>query len=226
MLEGRQALNLALDFARMPTLVEVMRAQPLPPDTLVVIRIAAGCHETCREAERVTGLHAAMIKEACVLYLQKVLFAPNADSHRVLGVQPDAPRAVMREHLRWLLKWLHPDANQDEWDSVFAERVLKAWRDAGSRKHAPQSDSGHAIAPWRSQRASRRSRRFIQRWVEIPLSPTSPPERAKRRRVMAMTIAAILGLAIAVTSVSTPLPKLLSKLPWAAEQPSDLTANE
>ncbi len=212
MLEGRQALNLALDFAQMPTLVDAMRTHPLPPDTLVVIRIAAGCSETRRDAELATGLQGTAIKEACVLYLQKVLFAPDADSHRVLGVQPGASRAVMREHLRWLLKWLHPDANQDEWDSVFAERVLKAWRDAGSKKHAPRSDQRREIAPLRPSRNKRRSRRHFQRWVELPLSST--PKRTRQRRVFVMVVAAVLGVAIALTSVLLPLPELLSTFAW------------
>ena len=52
MLEGRLALDFALELTRMPTLATAMRAQPLPPDTLVVIRIAAGCSETTARSRR------------------------------------------------------------------------------------------------------------------------------------------------------------------------------
>ena len=34
--------------------------------------------------------------------------------------------------MRWLLKWLHPDHNHNSWDAVYAERVLKAWREVSA----------------------------------------------------------------------------------------------
>ncbi len=92
MLRGARALDLALELTRHPTLAVAMREQSLPSDTLVVIRIAAGCSDTVQEAMRSTGAPAETLKEAAVLYLQKVLLAPDSDCYRVLGVQPDAPR--------------------------------------------------------------------------------------------------------------------------------------
>ena len=34
--------------------------------------------------------------------------------------------------MRWLLQWLHPDRNNNSWDAVYAERVLKAWREVSA----------------------------------------------------------------------------------------------
>jgi hypothetical protein len=78
-LTGRQAaLDLALNLARMPTLAPAMRAQPIPPDTLVVIRLAAGCAATTREAIKATGLPVNTLRDASVFYLQEILLASEA----------------------------------------------------------------------------------------------------------------------------------------------------
>src|SRR5690606_8719170 len=31
------------------------------------------------------------------------------------------------EHYRWLVRWLHPDRNADEWEALYADRVNRAW---------------------------------------------------------------------------------------------------
>jgi hypothetical protein len=209
MLDGRQALDLALDLARMPTLADAMRAHPLPADTLVVIRIAADCSETCSEAVRATGLKSTTIRDACVFYLQQILLASDADSHRVLGVQPGATRSEMREHMRWLLKWLHPDKDRDEWESVFAERVLKAWREAGARQSRQTDAQRREFASIRSAGVRRRSNHPIQRWIAMPL-PGSAAAQVRRRRIVAMALVCVLGLAIALTSMFAPFPTLLA----------------
>lgn len=206
MLEGRQALDLALDLARAPTLVPAMRAHPLPPDVLVLIRIAAGCQETCRAAVSATGRTPSVITEACIFYLQQILFAPEADSHRVLGVQPGASRKTMRDHMRWLLKWLHPDRNGADWESVFATRVLKAWRDvsAGGRQdptiEEPAAQSGRFPST-------------IHRWIELPLSEGGGVSRRKQRlAAIIMATGVIAGLIVVLSifphnqrSISSPI---------------------
>lgn len=204
MIEGRRALEAALDLAQMPTLAPAMRAQPLPPDTLVVIRIAAGCAATCREAVELTGKQAGTIREAAVLYLQQVLFAPGSESHRVLGVSPDAPRRVMREHLRWLIRWLHPDRNPNEWENVFAERVIKAWRDAGSSSRAPVAVAGSRPAP-RAGRDWRIARQRRIRWIAVPIDQSDDQRRRGRRRIAAALVVGVLGLALVLLPAQVPL---------------------
>lgn len=189
----------------MPTLARAMRAQPLPPDTLVLIRIAAGCAETSREAARLAGVSSAKVREAAVLYLQHVLFASDSDCYRVLGVQRGASRSEMREHLRWLMQWLHPDHNPDEWESVFAERVLAAWREANTRES--QGETTEAALPAVRRATPTRSRRLRQRWVAVPLQPA----RKNRRRKMAVLILiAGLGLAASLVPGISPVSKWLT----------------
>ena len=127
-MSGPRGIELALDLARMPALAQSIVNPPLPSDIFEVMRIAAGSPEVCQSAARATGQPAAVLIEAARFYLQQVLLRPDADPYRVLGLPPGASRELARHHLRCLLQWLHPDVNKDL-DSVYAERVLKAWRE-------------------------------------------------------------------------------------------------
>ncbi len=205
MIVGHRELDLALNVARMPTLAAAMRERPLPPDTLVLIRIAAGCVETAREAAEITGMQPGSLREAAVFYLQQVLLADGSDSYRVLGVLPEATRTEMREHLRWLMKWLHPDRNPNDWESVFAERVLKAWRDAGSAR--PEAERAHVRSPEpRDRRSRRHGRRARQiRWIALPIEASSSGLSGKRTKIAAAVIVATLGLVLVSYPYRLPL---------------------
>lgn len=124
---GHRALDAALELARMPTLAEAMRRQPLPGDVLPLIRVAAGCRKTCEALAAASGREPRLIAEAALFYLEQLLFRTEGDPWRTLGVSSDASREERREHMRWLMKWLHPDRNRHEWESVFAARVTAAW---------------------------------------------------------------------------------------------------
>jgi hypothetical protein len=123
-----QALGLALALARAPSMTQAVRSRSLPHDILILIRIAGGCQETCQQAAKTSGETPDYIKDAAISYLMQVLLHPGADSYRVMGVLPNAPQETLREHMRWLMRWLHPDRNGN-WDSVFTQRVLRAWED-------------------------------------------------------------------------------------------------
>ena len=124
----RRAIDLALDLARMPALARTSVAPPIPPNVIELMRIAAASPKDCEDAVAATGEPAPVLVEASRFYLQQSLFRPDADSYRTLGLEPGASRATARNHMRWLLEWLHPDRNNDL-DAVYAERVLKAWRE-------------------------------------------------------------------------------------------------
>lgn len=124
-----QALEQALAFWRAPALLGAARQRPLPDDVLEVVRIAAGDRAAAEFGAAALGATPAELAEAAPFYLQQLLFAPGADSYRVLGVNPDAPDARIKDHYRWLVRWLHPDRNADEWEALYADRVNRAWQD-------------------------------------------------------------------------------------------------
>ena len=166
-------IELALDLARMPALGRRSVVPPLPPNIIELIRIAAASPEACRDAVAQTGEPRHVVIEAARFYLQQVLFRPDADCYRMLGIAPAASRATAREHMRWLLEWLHPDrnTNNNSWDSVYAERVLKAWREVSNGSAAKPS---FELAPVSSvQKRKRRSPATRLPWIERPVQGRS-----------------------------------------------------
>ena len=167
----RHVIDLALDLARMPALAR-SSVVPLPPPNIIeLMRIAAACPEACEAAVAKAGEPVQVVIEASRFYLQQVLFRPDADCYRILGIEPAASRATARSHMRLLLQWLHPDRNNNSWDAVYAERVLKAWREV-SASDRPAANPTYSLAssnkkkrggiaairvPWIKQPVTRRS---------------------------------------------------------------------
>src|SRR5436190_20693096 len=140
-MSGARGIDLALDLARMTALAHSIEKPSLPADIFEVMRIAAGSPEVCQLASQVTGQPPAVLIEPARFYLQQMLLRPDADSYRVLGLTPGASRELARQHMRSLLQRLHPDVNR-EWDSVYAERVLQAWREVSAKiDSSPPSNS-------------------------------------------------------------------------------------
>ena len=154
------ALEQALACHRAPALLAAARSRPLPDSMLTLLRLAAGDHVMAAHCALASGESETEVVEAAAFFIQQVLFAPGTDSYRVLGVNPHAPDAQLKEHYRWLVRWLHPDRNTDDWDSVYADRVNVAWqtlrlperrrsydeaRPSGTMLHAP------AVVPQRER---------------------------------------------------------------------------
>ncbi len=123
-----QALEQALAYHRAPGMLPAAHGRPLPEGMITLVRLAGGdqalttqCAESCGEPE-------SEVVAAAVFFIQQVMFANGSDSYRVLGVNPEAPDVRIKEHYRWLVRWLHPDRNTDDWDSVYADRVNVAWQ--------------------------------------------------------------------------------------------------
>lgn len=168
MAQRRHVIEEALDFARMPALARTSVLPPIPPNIIELMRIAARSTAACQDASKATGEPAEALVEAARFYLQQLLFRPDADSYRILGLQPGASRDTARDHMRWLLQWVHPDRN-DGLEAVYAERVVKAWRElAGS------SEAGRLLSQL-THRAmvSAKTAPFRLPWIENPA--TSSP---------------------------------------------------
>jgi hypothetical protein len=133
------------------------------------MRIAAASPEACQTAVAQTGEPTPVVIEAARFYLQQLLFRPDANCYRILGIEPTASRSTARNHMRWLLEWLHPDRNNGSWDAVYAERVLKAWREvaANNRSAAEPSRSFERALSIKKKRARIRMVRLP--WIERPL---------------------------------------------------------
>src|SRR5215469_9368057 len=164
-------IELALDLARMPALARRSAVPPLPPNIVELMRVAAGSPEACRAAVAQTGEPRHVLIESARFYLQQVLFRPDADCHRILGIQPAASRATAREHMRWLLEWLHPDRNNNSWDAVYAERVLRAWRQVSAGNGSAVKPSFALARGYTKEKKRRHANRLP--WIERPVQGRS-----------------------------------------------------
>lgn len=121
------ALIAALDLFRAPDRVGLAQSSPLPEGVVVLLRVAGGDQALIEALASDHAMSVEQIQEACVFFLQSVLFHQDSDHFRVLGAARDADAALLKSHYRWLQKWLHPDRDPDGWSSVYSHRVNMAW---------------------------------------------------------------------------------------------------
>jgi hypothetical protein len=123
-----------------------------------------------------------------------MLLRPDADSYRVLGLPPDASRELARRHMQCLLQWLHPDVNRD-WDSVYAERVLKAWREVATNidSSRPLNSRSRVLETPESKAPDSRIR---MPWIEKPQKKM----KIEPRHVL-MPVAKRIGIGVAVVAL-------------------------
>lgn len=149
------ALEWALALAKAPSERVLLRQRPLPDGIDLVLQIAAGhAGDDVNAAARRIGESREAVVDAARFYLREVLFHPDADAYRVLGLARDAEPAQIKAHHRLLQHWLHPDRQTSEWDAAFAARVNAAWhhlRDTGRRQaydaaHPQANDAVPALA--------------------------------------------------------------------------------
>jgi hypothetical protein len=142
-----EILDQVLALYRDPSRVAEVRDRPLPEPMVPVIKVAAGDAGLAAEWAEASAEPAEDISEACVFFLQQILFAPGADAYRVLGSSADAPQARLREHYGLLMRWLHPDRNSDDgWEQVYADRVNQAWQELKTPARRAEYDGRAAEA--------------------------------------------------------------------------------
>jgi hypothetical protein len=131
---GRSAAMLvALSLLERPSAVRYAVGSPLPGGVTLLLQVAAGEPEALRYAKTRTGRSHAVLQEAADFFIEQVLLHPKADSYRILGASPRAPRTELRQHMALLVKWLHPDTrpqrvSRADFDrAVFVHRATQAW---------------------------------------------------------------------------------------------------
>jgi len=172
---GPSAIFLALDLVRSPILASVMREHALPGDVLALIRIAAGSDEALRDASEATGKDPSLLRKAAVFYIQQVLWARNGDCYRALGVSAEADQKEMAEHLRWFMKWLHPDRRAGALNDLYAQRVLKAW----DQVKTPQRRESYDQTLRAANRAPQLRQRRRREPTSLPLIPWVGPSKSQ-----------------------------------------------
>ena len=200
------ALEWALALLRAPGERLVLRQRPLPREGMeTLLAVAAEASpETLAEQARRFGETEANLLDAARFYAREVLFHPQADAYRVLGVEPRASAEEIKAHFRLLQLWLHPDRARSEDDVVFAARVNSAW----NRLRSPERRQAYDEA-LRQQRPpeifdSSGALRAVRTWVpaDAPDTPLSPWRR--RAPVLALGALCVVLALLAVREAEPP----------------------
>jgi hypothetical protein len=179
---------------------------------LTVIKVAASSEDEVRKLIPDHARAPSDIRAAAVFFLQQVLFAGQGDHYRVLGLTSGAAPEEVREHKRWLLKWLHPDRNNNAWESSLFLRVSQAAEqlETGRPVVPPQRPAVHSHRS-AHRKPSRRMASYAARRQRQPLSFRSWLKRQVRR--LAIATAAFLAGYIAIKGLGgEPLQDSLSTL--------------
>ena len=190
------ALEWALALLRAPGERHALRERPLPGGMERLLGIAAGIESAASaDAARPLGESESTLRDAARFFAREVLFFPQADAYRVLGLSRAATSDAIKTHHRLLLQWLHPDRARGEDDSVFSARVNSAWNhlrsedrrrayDQAQREQCPPEvfDSGGTM-------------RRVPTWVPSSLDLAPPPERTGHRLALPVLLAACLVMA-------------------------------
>ena len=161
-MQANRALDAALALARNPGLATSMQGRPLPSGIPLLLQIVADEADAAGGVAKAFKLDERSLRFAVEHYVQTVMLFAGAEPARVLGVEPGASRAQMRIHLRWLMRWLHPDHNPAAWRSAFADRVLTAWREASSPGAVERAAAGRPCLVRRALGSARVVGRFIR----------------------------------------------------------------
>ncbi|MBK6726640.1 MAG: J domain-containing protein [Xanthomonadales bacterium] len=141
-----EAVDLALALHAAPRDLATMRARALPEGVDRVLRLALGQEHSLASAAHATGQDSNTLVEAARFFIEQLLLARECehDPWRVLGLAPGSELARIREHHQLLVRLVHPDRS-DEWASVYADRVSKAWRQL--RHHSPEPGVPSRVMP-------------------------------------------------------------------------------
>jgi hypothetical protein len=179
-MSGRQpqALRAAIDLLRIPSQVRALRAAPLPPGILLLLRLAAAESDAEHEAQKINKHAPEANRAAAIFFIEQVLLASNSDAYRMLGLDKTASAAELRRHMAYLLKWLHPDLGNDPHKARLARRVLVAWNEI--KTGARSRDNSDRCASERAGKSPSRHAQARSRFKTAALSAgqTRPPEYA------------------------------------------------
>lgn len=193
-----EALELALALYRAPAQRFALRDRALPADIGGVIRLASGNPELLRQAAGVLCEPESVVLEAVRFYLQQVLFDPDADAYRVLGLEKNAPHERIREHYLWLQRWVHPDRRGNDWVALYSTRVNGAWNQLRNQTAREDYDRAQPSAEPQTHVLKQHDVHQPVGGVWMPIPVTVPGRKWPRFAVLAVTLTTCAVLLLAV----------------------------
>ncbi|GHC05756.1 J domain-containing protein [Thermomonas carbonis] len=190
------ALEWALALLRAPGERHALRQSPLPSGIERLLAIAARVEpeEATIETARLLGEPAERLREAAKFYAREVLFHPQADAYRALGVSADASTEQIKANHRLLQLWLHPDRQQNEDDSIFASRVNIAWNRLRNDERRRRYDQDLAAAEREPEFAIAVTQRQVPAWLShVPQEGVANPWQQRMPVIALVGVCLLLG---------------------------------
>lgn len=125
MIAWHAALTQVFYLKNNPQALHAMQQAPLPDGLASIIRLATDSGSLLDDAANELGMDSSVLQAAVSEYLIAICFFPGSNARRMLGLNEKSNPETAREHYRLLLKWLHPDKNQQ--NKNYAERINQAW---------------------------------------------------------------------------------------------------
>jgi hypothetical protein len=149
-----KAIDVAVAVYKQPNQFMVPKPGSYPLDMLDVIKTAAGDEETIELMAKDLNMARDTVVQVCKFYLHKLLTAGGNDPFRMLALDYGATVTNIKDHKRWLLKWLHPDRNPSKWESALFLTIGKAALvlEQGSNVQEMPTNSATAACRRRSSR--------------------------------------------------------------------------
>ena len=204
------AIEQAITFLSRTDLIGTARQQPLPPGVADLLKISSGDHDALLVAQQSSRYSLEDVRHAAEFYVQQILFAPDSNHYRVLGVEPSDPEAKIKLHYRLLVSWLHPDKNSSDWEVVFSERINRAWHGLRTPERRRQYDeqlSAQPAAPMPVVAPSRRERKPAQ-WHDRDIDSQFISARTIKRLPIVMFSLLGVGAVLALWLLSQTQPNL------------------
>lgn len=136
-----EALRAALSLLSAPAQVRAFRKLPLPEDTKLILLIASGDADACRDAAQMTRRSPDHLMSAASFFIEQILLCPESDSYRVLGLDQSASTNDLRANMAMLMRWAHPDVDRTGKRASLTHRVLQAWEDVKTPERRARYDA-------------------------------------------------------------------------------------
>lgn len=184
------AIDLALEAARQPKQLMRKVATELPPDMIDVIKCAAGDETTLAKCAEGRNITSHKVQDAARVFLQHLITHANGNDRTILGLRPGHAREDVREHKRWMLKWLHPDRNPSKWETALFQRVKEA---SERLENGTAKETTVGPAPNLFRRGNNlRSQKHAKRPVPKPSATVAQPARLRKRDILRLLLVPML----------------------------------
>jgi hypothetical protein len=119
----QNAMTLAVEAYKTPSRLRHLSTGAVPSGMFLVIKAAAGDDATLLEQSELHRMSVENVRDAAKHFLLRHLLDPNVRGLQLLGLSEGAKEADIKNHKRWLQKWLHPDRNPSMWEQQLFKRI-------------------------------------------------------------------------------------------------------